>query len=166
MAPKKRQTKRIPLEVSPSVYDEIKAFADSRGESVNAFLRRAAQEAMEREDVQEVEQLEPLPPNVKINIPPSVLQLLEVIDRTIYTPVYRSIEKSIQEQAEIDKTSPPSIPATAPKSFDTGEMREIHGKHYNMAVKAAEATGETVDQFIIRAIYSHVERIKEQYETE
>lgn len=158
--------KRIPLEVPPSDYDEIKAFADSRGESINAFLRRAAQETMEREDVQEVEQVEPLLPNVKINIPPSVLQLLEVIDQTLYTPVYRSIEKSIQEQAEIDKTSPPSISAAAPKVFDTGEMREIHRKHYDMAVKAAEATGETVEQFIIRAIHAHVERIKEQDEKE
>lgn len=40
---KKRRTKRIPLEVLPSVYDEIKAFADRREESVNGFLKRAAQ---------------------------------------------------------------------------------------------------------------------------
>lgn len=40
----------IKVRVSKGIKDKIKAHAESRGESVNGFINRAIDEAMERED--------------------------------------------------------------------------------------------------------------------
>lgn len=40
--------KRIPLDVTKDQYQKIKDFADSEGESVNGFIKRAISEAMEK----------------------------------------------------------------------------------------------------------------------
>ena len=41
--------KRVPLDLQKSMYEEIKAHADARGESVNGFIKRAISETMERD---------------------------------------------------------------------------------------------------------------------
>lgn len=46
----KEKLKRIPLDVQKSKYESIKAHAESRGESVNGFIKRAIDEAMERDN--------------------------------------------------------------------------------------------------------------------
>lgn len=45
----KAKLKRIPLEVTKEKYDEIKSFTDSKGETVNGFIKRAIDETMYRE---------------------------------------------------------------------------------------------------------------------
>lgn len=45
----KENLKRIPLDVQKSKYEEIKAHADSKGESVNGFIKRAIDETIERD---------------------------------------------------------------------------------------------------------------------
>ena len=45
----KANLKRIPLEVTKEKYDEIKSFTDSKGETVNGFIKRAIDETMYRE---------------------------------------------------------------------------------------------------------------------
>lgn len=45
----KKNLKRIPLDVQKEKYDEIKAAADSAGESVNGYIKRAIDERMERD---------------------------------------------------------------------------------------------------------------------
>ncbi len=64
----KNNLKRIPLDVSKSDYEEIKAHAADRGESVNGFIKRAISETIERDimekrfaeiDAQEPEKLTP-----------------------------------------------------------------------------------------------------------
>ncbi len=45
----KEKLKRIPLDVPKSTYEEIKAHAEARSESVNGFVKRAISEAMERD---------------------------------------------------------------------------------------------------------------------
>lgn len=42
--------KRVPLDMQKSRYEEIKAHAEVRGESVNGFIKRAISETMERDD--------------------------------------------------------------------------------------------------------------------
>ena len=42
--------KRIPLDVQKDQYEQIKAHADQRGESVNGFIKRAISETMERDN--------------------------------------------------------------------------------------------------------------------
>lgn len=45
----KRSLKRIPLDVQKEQYEIIKAHADSTGETVNGFIKRAISETMERD---------------------------------------------------------------------------------------------------------------------
>lgn len=45
----KNNLKRIPLDVSKSDYEEIKAHATNRGESVNGFIKRAISETIDRD---------------------------------------------------------------------------------------------------------------------
>lgn len=45
----KKNLKRIPLDVQKEKYDEIKAAADSVGESVNGYIKKAIDERMERD---------------------------------------------------------------------------------------------------------------------
>lgn len=46
----KEKLKRIPLDVQKSKYESIKAHAEVRRESVNGFIKRAIDEAMERDN--------------------------------------------------------------------------------------------------------------------
>lgn len=45
----KKNLKRIPLDVRIEKYTDIKAHAESRGESVNGFVKRAIDETMKRD---------------------------------------------------------------------------------------------------------------------
>ena len=42
--------KRVPLDMQKSTYEEIKAHAEARSESVNGFIKRAISETMERDN--------------------------------------------------------------------------------------------------------------------
>lgn len=46
----KENLKRIPLDMQKSTYEEIKAHAEARSESVNGFIKRAISETMERDN--------------------------------------------------------------------------------------------------------------------
>lgn len=46
----KTKLKRIPLDVPKEKYEEIKTAAESAGESVNGYIKRAIDERMERGD--------------------------------------------------------------------------------------------------------------------
>lgn len=45
----KRNLKRIPLDVQKEHYEVIKVHAETHGETVNGFIKRAINETMERE---------------------------------------------------------------------------------------------------------------------
>ncbi len=45
----KSKLKRIPLDVTKEKYDEIKTAADSAGESVNEYIKKAIDDRMERD---------------------------------------------------------------------------------------------------------------------
>ena len=45
----KSKLKRIPLDVTKEKYDEIKTVADSTGESVNGYIKKAIDDRMERD---------------------------------------------------------------------------------------------------------------------
>ena len=45
----KTHLKRIPLDVQINKYEEIKKHAESKGESVNGFVKRAIDEAIKRD---------------------------------------------------------------------------------------------------------------------
>lgn len=45
----KENLKRIPLDVTLEKYKEIKAHSEDMGESVNGFIKRAINEAIERD---------------------------------------------------------------------------------------------------------------------
>lgn len=47
----KERVRRIPLDMKPELYEQIKAHAVSRGESVNGFIKRAISETMERDKI-------------------------------------------------------------------------------------------------------------------
>ena len=42
--------KRVPLDMQISKYEEVKAHAEARSESVNGFIKRAIQETMDRDN--------------------------------------------------------------------------------------------------------------------
>ena len=44
----KDNLKRIPLDVTKDKYDQIKAAADTAGESVNGYIKRAIDERLEK----------------------------------------------------------------------------------------------------------------------
>lgn len=46
----KENLKRIPLDVQKEKYDQIKAAADTVGEKVNSYIKRAIDERMERDN--------------------------------------------------------------------------------------------------------------------
>ena len=41
--------KRVPLDLTKDLYEDVKNHAQSRGESVNGFIKRAIAETMERD---------------------------------------------------------------------------------------------------------------------
>lgn len=45
----KTKLKRIPLDVPKEKYEEIKAAADAAGEKVNAYIKKAINDRLERE---------------------------------------------------------------------------------------------------------------------
>ena len=45
----KTHLKRVPLDLRLDKYDEIKAHAESKAETVNGFIKRAIAETMERD---------------------------------------------------------------------------------------------------------------------
>lgn len=45
----REKLKRIPLDVPKKKYEEIKRYTESRGETVNGFIKRAIRETMERD---------------------------------------------------------------------------------------------------------------------
>lgn len=45
----KSKLKRIPLDVQKEKYEEIKAAADTAGETVNGYIKKAIDERIERE---------------------------------------------------------------------------------------------------------------------
>lgn len=45
----KSKLKRIPLDVTKEKYDEIKTAADSAGESINGYIKKAIDDRMERD---------------------------------------------------------------------------------------------------------------------
>ena len=47
----KKNLKRIPLDVQKEHYETIKVHAAARGESVNGFIKRAIDEAIERDSL-------------------------------------------------------------------------------------------------------------------
>ena len=47
----KNNLKRIPLDVQKEKYEEIKAAAESAGESVNGYIKKAVDERMERDNI-------------------------------------------------------------------------------------------------------------------
>ncbi len=48
----KTHLKRIPLDVQINKYEEIKKHAESKGESVNGFVKRAIDETMKRDKIE------------------------------------------------------------------------------------------------------------------
>lgn len=46
---RKEKIKRIPLDVSKEKYDEIQKYAHDHNESVNGFIKRSIDEAMQRD---------------------------------------------------------------------------------------------------------------------
>lgn len=46
----KTNLKRIPLDVQKEKYDQIKAAADTAGEKVNSYIKKAIDERMERDN--------------------------------------------------------------------------------------------------------------------
>ena len=47
----KKNLKRIPLDVQKEKYDQIKAAADTAGEKVNSYIKKAIDERMERDNL-------------------------------------------------------------------------------------------------------------------
>lgn len=46
----KRNLKRIPLDVQKEHYEKIKVHAETQGETVNGFIKRAINETMQRDE--------------------------------------------------------------------------------------------------------------------
>ena len=46
----RKNLKRIPLDVQKEHYEKIKAHAEERGETINGFIKRAIDEAMQRDN--------------------------------------------------------------------------------------------------------------------
>lgn len=42
--------KRVPLDMQKSTYEEVKAHAEARSETVNGFIKRAISEAIDRDN--------------------------------------------------------------------------------------------------------------------
>ena len=51
---KANNIKRIPLDVPKEKYETIKTAAEAAGESVNGYIKRAIDERMNRDNIQEV----------------------------------------------------------------------------------------------------------------
>ena len=48
---KAKNIKRIPLDVAKDKYDQIKSAAETTGESVNGYIKKAIDERMERDNL-------------------------------------------------------------------------------------------------------------------
>lgn len=49
----KKNLKRVPLDMQKSTYEQIKAHAESRRETINGFIKRAISETMKRDAAEE-----------------------------------------------------------------------------------------------------------------
>lgn len=64
----RKNLKRIPLDVQKEHYERIKAHAEGRGETINGFIKRTIDEAMQRDnhavtDCGGIKPDQPLPPS-------------------------------------------------------------------------------------------------------
>ena len=48
----KEKLKRVPLDLQKTKYEAVKSHAESRGESVNGFIKRAIDETIERDNAE------------------------------------------------------------------------------------------------------------------
>lgn len=51
---KEKKIKRVPLDMQISEYEHLKAVADSCGEKVNEYIKKAIRQRMEREGMRQV----------------------------------------------------------------------------------------------------------------
>ena len=49
----KKNLKRVPLDLPINKYNQVKSHADSKGESLNGFIKRAIDETMDRDSGKE-----------------------------------------------------------------------------------------------------------------
>lgn len=91
----KSKLKRIPLDVTKEKYDEIKTAADSAGESVNGYIKKAIDDRMERDgfstaanDSQNEPQIEPLAKPTTTGLPSYLTpDILDRIDKSGFLAV-------------------------------------------------------------------------------
>ena len=67
----KSKLKRIPLDVQKEKYEEIKAAADTAGESVNGYIKSAIDQRMERDQNKQVRPILDCPLVAQLNLVPS-----------------------------------------------------------------------------------------------
>lgn len=110
----KSKLKRIPLDVTKEKYDEIKTAADSAGESVNGYIKKAIDDRMERDgfstaanDSQNEPQIEPLAKPTTTGLPSYLTpDILDRIDKKRFLGGDMSYQLEIGSIIGMDNLSP------------------------------------------------------------
>ena len=110
----KKNLKRIPLDVQKEKYDEIKTAADSAGESVNGYIKKAIDDRMERDgfstaanDSQNEPQIEPLAKPTTTGLPSYLTpDILDRIDKKRFLGGDMSYQLEIGSIIGMDNLSP------------------------------------------------------------
>ena len=110
----KSKLKRIPLDVTKEKYDEIKTAADSAGESVNGYIKKAIDDRMERDgfstaapDSQNEPQIEPHAKPTTTGLPSYLMpDILDRIDKKRFLGGDMSYQLEIGSIIGMDNLSP------------------------------------------------------------
>lgn len=110
----KSKLKRIPLDVTKEKYDEIKTAADSAGESVNGYIKKAIDDRMERDgfstaapDSQNEPQIEPHAKPTTAGLPSYLTpDILDRIDKKRFLGGDMSYQLEIGSIIGMDNLSP------------------------------------------------------------
>lgn len=152
--------KRVPLDMQIADYEKLKSYSESRSESVNGFIKRAISEAMERDGGAALE--------IAQNGPESTP------GAGVVSLPFKAV-RAAQESAETGKQSTPVDKVKAAEELfrilgdlgtvDLDKARcERLGIMYlppdtlEIAQQAAERTGETVVDFMARAVAEQQKR--------
>lgn len=146
---KKNNYDRIEITVPKGQRDVFQAHAAARGESTNAFIGRAIQEAMERDNATQYGDLVESQGDCTVIQPlkMGILDLASEAARAVGIPSADYISAAIENQVKRDS-------AGGPQEDAWPGVVSIPLEALETAQRAAEAAGEGLPQFVTRAIES------------
>lgn len=97
--------KRVPLDMQKSTYEEIKAHAETRNETVNGFIKRSIFETMERDGAQDPQEAAEAAQRAGVSLPSETLETAQRAAEDAGEATEQFISRAVETQAHRDKVA-------------------------------------------------------------